>query len=53
MDAGEGFNVAIYSAGWSIVDTLMLTHQEGSDVASSSSVLASPGCAERSLAWVT
>ena len=52
-NAGRGVKVAIYSAGWSIVDTLMLTHQEGSDVASSSSVLASPGCAERSFAWVT
>ena len=45
--------MAIYSAEPSIVDTFRLTHQEGSDVASSSSVLASPGCAERSLAWVT
>ena len=52
-DAGGGVKVAIYSAEPSIVDTFRLTHQEGSDVASSSSVLASPGCAERSLAWVT
>ena len=52
-DAGGGVKVAIYSAEPSIVDTFRLTHQEGSDVASSSSVLASPGCTARSFAWVT